>query len=175
VQRVIAARRAALIECSLARTVTFHAFAEDWRRSRTHDVKTAGRIERQLRLHVYPVIGDRTMRELGKRPSIVQAWISGLRLAPSSARQVIKDVTSVFVAAADDGLVTRNPLRAQSVSRPNVPERKARPWTLAQVQARPRCPPGMRSCRPPRRRNRDAAGRDVRPDRRWPGGSATPR
>ena len=71
--------------------VTFRAFAEDWRRSRTHDVVTAARVGRQLRLHVYPVIGDRTLRELGKRPSVVQAWISELKLAPSSARQVIRD------------------------------------------------------------------------------------
>ncbi len=116
-------------------SVTFRAFAEDWRRSRTHDVQTAARIERQLRLHVYPVIGDRTMRELGKRPSVIQAWIVGLKLAPSSARQVIRDVSSVFVAAADDGLVTRNPVQARSVTRPKVPERKARPWTLAQADA----------------------------------------
>jgi len=114
--------------------VTFKAFAEDWRKRRTHDVKTAARIERQLRLHVYPVLGKRTLRELGKRPSLAQAWISGLKLAPSSARQVIRDVSSVFVAAADDGLVARNPLRAQSVSRPKLPESKARAWTLENVE-----------------------------------------
>jgi len=119
----------------LAAAVTFRAFAEDWRKTRTHDVRTAGRVERQLRLHVYPVLGDRTMRELGKRPSVIQAWISGLRLAPSSAGQVIRDVSSVFIAAADDGLVSRNPLQARSVTRPKVPERKARPWMLAQVEA----------------------------------------
>jgi integrase len=116
-------------------SVTFRAFAEDWRKTRTHDVQTAARIERQLRLHVYPVLGDRTLRELGKRPSIIQAWISGLSMAPSSAGQVIRDVSSVFAAAADDGLVARNPVQARSVTRPKVPERKARPWTLAQVEA----------------------------------------
>jgi integrase len=115
--------------------VTFRAFAEDWRKSRTHDVVTAGRIERELRLHVYPVIGDRKLRELGKRPSLAQAWIAGIKLAPSSARQVIRDVSSVFIAAIDDGLMSRNPLQAKSVTRPKAPEGKARPWRLAQVEA----------------------------------------
>jgi integrase len=114
---------------------TFRVFAEDWRRARTHDVTTAGRIERELRLHVYPAIGHRTLRELGGRPSLTQAWISGMKMAPGSARQVIRDVSSIFIAAIDDGLIARNPVQAKSVTRPKVPEKKARPWTLDQVDA----------------------------------------
>ena len=67
-----------------AGNVTFKAYPEDWRKSRTHDVNTAKRIELQLRLHVYPIIGHRTMRELAQRPSLTQAWIAGLKLVPSS-------------------------------------------------------------------------------------------
>jgi integrase len=115
--------------------VTFRVFAEDWRRTRTHDVTTAERIERELRLHVYPAIGHRTLRELGGRPSLAQAWISGMKMGPGSARQVIRDVSSIFIAAVDDGLIARNPLRAQSVTRPKASEAKARPWTLGQVDA----------------------------------------
>jgi integrase len=115
--------------------VTFQAFAEDWRKNRVHDVATAGRVERELRLHVYPAIGHRTLRELGKRPSLTQAWISGMRLAPSTAGLVIRDVSSVYLAAMDDGLIARNPLQAKSVTRPKPDQRKARPWTLAQVDA----------------------------------------
>jgi integrase len=115
--------------------VTFRAFAEDWRNTRTHDVVTAGRLERCLRLHVYPVIGHRTLRELGKRPSLTQAWISGMKLAPGPANLVIRDVSSVFLAAIDDGLIARNPVQAKSVTRPKTVEHKAQPWTLAQVEA----------------------------------------
>lgn len=43
--------------------VTLKVFAEDWRRTRTHDRVTADRIERELRLHVYPAIGYRTLRD----------------------------------------------------------------------------------------------------------------
>jgi integrase len=113
----------------------FRDYAEDWRGVRTHDIVTADRIERELRLHTYPVIGDRTLRDLARRPSILQAWIKGLKMAPLSARQVIRDVSSVFIAAIDDGLIARNPLQAQSVTRPEATRRKAQPWTLGQVRA----------------------------------------
>jgi integrase len=122
--------------------VTFRAFAEDWRQTRTHDVVTADRIERELRLHVYPAIGHRTMRELGARPSLTQAWISGMQLGPGSARQVIRDVSSVFIAAIDDGLIARNPVQAKSATRPKAPDVKARPWTRGQVDAMAAALPG---------------------------------
>jgi integrase len=121
--------------------VTLKVFAEDWRRTRTHDRVTADRIERELRLHVYPAIGHRTLRELEKRPSLTQAWIAGMKLAPLSARQVIRDVSAVYVAAVDDRLITRNPLLVKSVTRPKVDERKVQPWTLAQVEAMARVLP----------------------------------
>lgn len=113
----------------------FKAYAEDWRKSRTHDVQTAGGIERALRLHVYPAIGHRTLRELAKRPSLTQSWIAGMKLSPGSARIVITAVSGVFLAAIDDGLIARNPVKAQSVTRPRAPEKKAQPWTLDQVTA----------------------------------------
>ena len=121
---------------------TFRNFAEDWRQTRTHDVTTAGRIERELRLHVYPFIGGRSLRELAKRPSLTQAWISGMKLAASSKRQVIRDVSSVYVAAIDDGLINRNPTQAQSVTRPKAEDKKAQPWTFAQVESMARSLPG---------------------------------
>ncbi len=137
---------------------TFNAFAEDWRKTRTHDVVTAGRIERELRLHVYPAIGHRTMKELGKRPSLMAAWISRIKLAPSSARQVIRDVSSVFIAAIDDGLMARNPLQAKSVARPKVAQRKAQPWTLDQVDAMAAAQSPVRGSALPRCWDRDAPG-----------------
>ncbi len=103
---------------------------------------TAERIERELRLHVYPFIGGRSLRDLAKRPSLTQAWISGMKLAASSKRQVIRDVSSVYVAAIDDGLINRNPTQAQSVTRPKAEDKKAQPWTFAQVAGMARALPG---------------------------------
>lgn len=114
--------------------ITFKAYAEDWRKTRQHDVPTATRVEGELRKHVYPVIGHRSLRELANRPTLMQAWISSLKLAASSAGQVIRDVSAVFLAAVDDGLINRNPLQARSISRPTPDENKAQPWTLDQVE-----------------------------------------
>lgn len=115
--------------------ISFRAYTEDWRSTRVHDVNTAARIERQMRLHVYPALGDRTMRELAARPSLCQTWISGLTLAPSSANQVINDVSAVFTAAAADGLISRNPIRTSSVRKPTVTKVRPEPWSLEQLVA----------------------------------------
>lgn len=115
--------------------ITFREYAEDWRQGRSHDIVTADRIERNLRRHAYPVIGGRRMRELEQRPSLTSAWIAGMKLAESSKLQVVKDVSQVYVAAIDDGVISRNPTLAKSVSRPRPDRKRARPWTLDQVEA----------------------------------------
>ena len=127
---------------------TFQPYSEDWRKARTHDEVTAILVERQLRLHVYedpatpgrtptgaPALGHRKWRDLGKRPSLTQHWIAGIKLGPGSSTQVIRTVSSVFRAAVDDGLVSRNPTQAVSVRRPKVPPKRAVPWTAERVRA----------------------------------------
>jgi hypothetical protein len=127
---------------------TFQAYAEEWLKSRTHDEVTAILVERQLRLHVYQdpaypgrtpsggiPLGHRTWRDLGKRPSITQAWIAGMKLGAGSKIQVIRTVSSVFIAAIDDGLIGRNPTQAKSVQRPKLTPKKAVPWAADRVRA----------------------------------------
>lgn len=113
---------------------TFKTYAEDWRKNRQQDANTANRVELQLRKHVYPVIGDRPLRELAKRPTIIQAWISGMKGAARSKIQIIKDTSAVFNAAVDDGLIPRNPIKAKSIQRPTVPPKDVQPWPLAWVE-----------------------------------------
>lgn len=128
--------------------VTFREYAEDWRKNRVHDLATAIRIEAAFRNHAYaadgtpgitptgaPAIGDQAMRTLAKRTSLIQAWISGLKLAANTARKVIADVSQVFTAALDDGIITRNPLSARSVQKPGAVKTEAVPWTTAEVEA----------------------------------------
>ena len=77
--------------------VTFREYAEEWRKNRVHDLATAIRIEAAFRNHAYsaegtpgktpsgaPAIGDQAMRNLAKRISLIQAWISGLKTGRSS-------------------------------------------------------------------------------------------
>jgi integrase len=128
--------------------VTFREYAEDWRKSRTHDLATATRIESAFRNHVYagqgtpgrtpggaPAIGDHAMRALAKRPRILQDWISGMQTGANTARKIIADVSQVFRAALDEGIIPRNPLLADSVQKPKSVRAEAVPWTAAQVEA----------------------------------------
>jgi integrase len=58
-------------------------------------------------------------------------------------------VSAVFRAAADDSLVSRNPVRAASVSLPPRGQNKARPWTAQQVEAMAAALPGRYAILPP--------------------------
>ena len=128
--------------------VTFREYAEEWRASRVHDLATATRIESAFRNHVYaapgipgrtptgaPAIGDHALRTLAKRTSVMQAWISGLKPGPNTSRKIIADVSQVFTAALDEGIIIRNPLSARSVQKPKAVNMEAVPWTAVQVEA----------------------------------------
>src|SRR6476469_3410454 len=55
--------------------VTFRSFAEEWRKVQVHRPGTAQSVEQQLRVHVYPVIGDRPIAAI--RPSEIQGMVAG--------------------------------------------------------------------------------------------------
>lgn len=116
--------------------VTFREYAEEWRRTRRKQgYATAERVERSLRNHVYPVLGDVPMSLLGRRVSLVQQWISGLDLNPNSARLLIGTVSAVFKAAVDDRIIARNPLKAESVDKPSRQRPEVTAWSEEQVAA----------------------------------------
>jgi len=149
---------------------TFEEYAEPWRTARTHGETTGINVEHQFRLHVYsdpgnsgrsqrggPALGHHKLRDLAKRPSLTQQWIAGMKLAGSTKVKVIDRVSEVFSAAVDDGLITRNPLHAKSVSRPDPDKHEAVPLTLDELDAlsaalrhAPGCPPDCDRCEPSR-------------------------
>jgi integrase len=132
-----------------AGNITFEAYAEDWRKTRGGlDDNEAAALEGRLRLHAYQdpdtpgrtrrggvSIGQRKMRDLAKRPSLIQGWIQSMPLAEASARLVVMDVSAVFRSAVDDGAVPRDPVRVSSVDRPPAGRTKARPWPREHVVA----------------------------------------
>jgi integrase len=133
---------------------TFGKFAETtWLKMQTHDKDaTGGHVEGLLRNHVLedpkrpgsgltptgaPALGHHTWGRLRRYPSLTTKWIAGLKLGPSSAAQVTRLASSVYIAARDDGLISRNPFELDSVkkARPKVVARKTRPWPAATVDA----------------------------------------
>ena len=82
-------------------------YGDRWAAAQLYRHGTADRVERTLRLHVYPVLGD---HQLGRvRASHVQAWVKGLALAPSSARVVYSVLASLFASAVRDRLIASSP------------------------------------------------------------------
>jgi integrase len=115
---------------------TFQAFATEWLARQSFDESTRQAVELRLRLHAFPRLGALELRAV--KPSTLQAWQKSLAdLAPSYARVIGVNVSTVFSAAVDDGLLPRNPCATASVrgSRRKVEARKVVPWPAGTVLA----------------------------------------
>jgi integrase len=134
--------------------ISLRRYAGTWLDAQTFDESTRENTARRLRLHVYPVLGDRTLAQLAASPSSVQAWIRGTGLSAGTAQGVFSLLSSVMNAAIDDGLIQRNPCRARSVRPPRPDKRKLVPWKAAAVDA-------VRAALPPRYRALTDAGRGL--------------
>lgn len=88
---------------------SFRAVAERWRTSAVHRDGTASRVERALRLHIYPTFADRPIVTI--RPSEVQAWVKDRSqvLAPSTLRITFAYLVTVMHTAVRDRTIALNP------------------------------------------------------------------
>jgi integrase len=97
---------------------TVEQYAERWRGIQMHEEGTAVRVEKALRLHVYPVLGRLQLRQV--RRSNVQAWVKNRTpvLAPSTLRVIYSIVASIFSAAVFDGIIPATP--CQKITLPDL-------------------------------------------------------
>lgn len=139
-RKVDADRHAAFVTADLARgtyvdvaagRAALRDVAEAWRAAQPHRPGSARLIERQLRLHIYPTLGDRQIGQV--RRSDVQALATGLaqRLAPATVSNTIKTLSAVMNSAVADGLIPNNPVRRISMA--PVERRDVLPLTIDQV------------------------------------------
>ncbi|MDZ7673722.1 MAG: site-specific integrase [Acidimicrobiales bacterium] len=104
--------------------VTFKSYAEQWRTSQVqHRASTITQVESHLRNHAYPTFGDRPIGSI--RPSEIQAWVKerSEHLAPATLEVAYRYLVSVFRAAVDDRVITRNPcvrIKLPKVDKPVV-------------------------------------------------------
>lgn len=113
--------------------VTLRKYAEGWVRGYPEDSARGEGIRNHLRLHILPGLGSVLLSQLEQRPSMVQQFLTGLPMSAAGASQVAITLSTLFGAAVDDGLITRNPCKARSVRMPRQPKRKIVPWTPAQI------------------------------------------
>jgi len=118
--------------------VTFKSYAERWSASQVHRVGTASQIETNLRLHVYPRIGERPIGAV--RSSDVQGLIKALDtvdkngsvLAPSTIGTIYVWVAAIFKAAVADRVIHASP--CVQIRLPEVHQSKVKPLKIETVQ-----------------------------------------
>jgi integrase len=100
-------------------------YAAEWmaRRRPGWRESTAQRYERELRLHVFPNLGDWPLAAV--RREHIQRWAADLRLQPTSVAAVAQTLSALFSAAVEDGRLASNPVSGarlpQVVNAPLVP------------------------------------------------------
>ena len=116
-----------------ARKITLRQFSETWLAAQTFSEASREVTERRLRLHIWPLLGDKLLRQI--TPSVIQAWVRGLGTAPSTTQVLLTLLSSVLGAAVDDGLIAKNQTRARSVKAPKTEQRRIEPWSAERVAA----------------------------------------
>ena len=104
---------------------------ERWRTAQLFRPGTAERVERTLRLHIYPVIGKLPLSHV--RASHIQRWATELDLAPSSSRVAYSYLVSMFTAAVRDRAIAVSP--CTGITLPTAQDSEEAILTPAQVHA----------------------------------------
>lgn len=113
---------------------TLRAYAERWLDGAGLRSQSRETVSSRLRLHVYPVLGDRPLAEL--RHSELRAWLSGLEqtLAPWTVYGVHSVTRTILNSAVADRILARSPF--ERIPLENVKRRAAVvPYTVEQVRA----------------------------------------
>jgi len=134
--------------------ITLQKYAEQWRKTRVHGEKAAAGLESRLRNQVYEsepgsgktprggvAIGQHPMGLLARRPSMVAAWFASMALADRSRLLVLGDVSGIFRAAIEDGIVGTDPTKASTVQKPHPGGSGAQPFAPAEVAGIAACMP----------------------------------
>ncbi|MBA9003779.1 tyrosine-type recombinase/integrase [Thermomonospora cellulosilytica] len=131
--------------------ITLEQYAKRWRSSLASDPASLETIDKHL-AHIYDVeagprsrrapgsspIGHRELGALAKSPSAIQQWVKSLEgknLAPGYIKAIATTLSTIFIAAIEDGRISRNPVQSPVVRLPTVPDREIVPWTLQMVEA----------------------------------------
>jgi integrase len=113
--------------------VRLREHAERYLDNQTTDPSSQHQLRLRFRVHILPALGGRELRSL--KPSVVQAWVASLDMAPSYARVIVANLSACLQAAVDDGLIATNPCRSASVRAPSLEHRKVVPWPADRVAA----------------------------------------
>ncbi|WP_024287975.1 site-specific integrase [Cellulomonas sp. KRMCY2] len=112
--------------------ITLAEYAEQWRASQVHRASTEDHVERTLRRHVYPYLGDRPLSSI--LPSDVQTLVKRLSatLAPATVGVIHRHLSAVMKSAVMDRRIASSPCVGSRL--PKVDKAQVEPITTEQVQ-----------------------------------------
>jgi len=111
---------------------TFGEYAIAWAAAQPHRATTTASVEQILRVHVLPTFGARQIATI--RTSEVQAWVSGLELAPSTVTVVYGKAAAIFRAAVEDRVIAHSPC-TRRIRLPRADGAEVVPMSAEQVRA----------------------------------------
>jgi integrase len=116
--------------------VTFREYAEQWRAIQAHREGTSVGLESNLRLHVYPVIGDRPIGSL--LPSDLKGLVAKMKASPSpladsTVSVIYRHISAIMKSAVADRRIAASPCSQVKVAKPR--KTKVSPMTTADVFA----------------------------------------
>ena len=114
--------------------LSVRTYAEEWRKAQLqHSESTARDVELALRVHLYPVLGEKPIASV--RPSEVQGWVAGLTktLAPATVTKTYSFLATMMKAALRDGLIAKT--ACVDINLPKVEKKRVVPLGVDQVAA----------------------------------------
>jgi integrase len=127
--------RGAYIDPAAGR-MTLGRYAKEWLAALTADELTRERLEREVRLHILPTLGNLPLSSI--QPATVRSWMRRLHergLSNGSRRVFFADLSMILNAAKDDQRIASNPCSAKTVRKPREEFAKVVPWTVDQLLA----------------------------------------
>jgi len=112
--------------------ITLRKYALGWLDAQQFDAVTREAVESRIRLHILPALGDRRIDQI--TPSMVQAWVSGMKLAPATVGKVFTHLNTIMRNALIDGRIRLNPCQV-NIKLPRPASRRVAPWTPDQREA----------------------------------------
>ncbi|SMC85401.1 tyrosine-type recombinase/integrase [Kibdelosporangium aridum] len=114
--------------------ITVASFAKSWLADLDVDELSRENMEMRFRKRVLPYFGK---SELGAvKPSAIRTWDRMLRednLSDRYRHTLFGNVSAMFTAAIDDGLIAKHPCRGKSIKKPKATQKKVVPWPEARV------------------------------------------
>jgi integrase len=114
--------------------VMVRSFAERWLADLDVDETSREALEMRFRSRILPELGN--MQIAAVTPSTIRGWDRRLREAGMSDRYrhtLFTNLSALFTAAHDDGLIAKNPFGGKSVRKPRPVKEKVVPWPTKQV------------------------------------------